>query len=522
MIEAKLPDGTTLRFPDGTQDSVIDRVVQEHLSKNLQKDEVDTVAEYASDIGGAALAGTGRGVIGALSLPEMAARGVARAGQEALQYFGYDVGEDIPVLDTATERALKSGVEAVGLGEELEFRGETLPAKFAGTIGEFSAGGGALGLLGKGARVLGETTKLGRAGEQVARAGLSRAGQVATGVSAVGSEAAGQLAEGTAWEPAARIAGAFITPAGVATSINTTNKTLNALRGKNQARPTVEMLKAEKNIAYNAVKKSSEGFTVNETQDMVNRAIRSAFDQGAYELTDDATMAAVELLENLRGQQIGLKEFDKLQRKLSKIYKKSPDQPEVLTMIKSLDDSLAIKSGKGNLVKAAREANSKYAKAQLLEKEFAKHQRQAKVTGSGGNVVNKYRQSLQKILDNPNKVKFFSDGEIEAMTRIVNGTVSENTLRLAGKMAPSGNGLMTYLNLISATINPMFLGVTAVSGASKKISEAQIKRTTSKLQDLVAAGGVKGAESKKLINRDYVLELLSPFVGLAPQIPQEQ
>ncbi len=191
-------------------------------------------------------------------------------------------------------------------------------------------------------------------------------------------------------------------------------------------------------------------------------------------------------------------------------------------MIKSLDDSLAVKAGKDNLVKAARSANSKYAKAQLLQKEFAKHQRQAKATGSGGNVVNKYRQSLQKILDNPNKVKFFSDDEIQAMTRIVDGTVSENTLRLAGKMAPSGNGLMTYLNLISATINPAFLGVTAVSGAAKRLSEAQIRNTTSKLQDLVAAGGIKPEEAKQLITRDYVLELLAPFVGLAPQIPQGQ
>ena len=522
MIEAKLPDGTTLRFPDGTQDAVIDRVVKQHLSGRSQANEVDTALEYATDIGGAALAGVGRGAIGALALPEMAGRGIARAGQEALQFLGYDVGEDIPVLDTATERALKKGVEFAGLGDELEFRGETLPAKFAGTIGEFGAGGGALGILGKGLRAAAGSTKIGRAGEQLSRAGLTGAGQVATGVSAVGSEAAGQLAEGTAWEPAARIAGAFIAPAGAAKVLNTGNKTWNALRARNEARPTVDMLKAEKNTAYNEVKKSTQGFTVGETQNMVNRAIKSAFDQGAYELTDDATMAAVDLLEQLRGQQIGLKEFDKLQRKLGKIYKKAPDQPEILTMIKSLDDSLAVKAGKDNLVKAARAANSKYAKAQLLEKEFTKHQRQAKATGSGGNVVNKYRQSLQKILDNPNKVKFFSDDEVQAMNLIVNGTFSENTLRLAGKMAPSGNGLMTYLNFITASINPMFLGVTAASGAAKKISEAQIRSATKKLQDLVASGGIKPAEAKQLISRDYVLELLSPFVGLAPQIPQGQ
>ena len=35
----------------------------------------------------------------------MAARGLLRTGQEALQYAGFDVGEDIPVLDTYTGAA---------------------------------------------------------------------------------------------------------------------------------------------------------------------------------------------------------------------------------------------------------------------------------------------------------------------------------------------------------------------------------------------------------------------------------
>jgi hypothetical protein len=38
-------------------------------------DEIDTPLEYAKDIGGAALAGAGRGLIGTLELPEMALRG---------------------------------------------------------------------------------------------------------------------------------------------------------------------------------------------------------------------------------------------------------------------------------------------------------------------------------------------------------------------------------------------------------------------------------------------------------------
>jgi len=79
------------------------------------QDQIDTFGEKAEDVGRAAAAGAGRGVIGTLELPEMAGRGLLRLGQEGLQAMGYDVGEDIPVLDTATGRALRSGVGALGL-----------------------------------------------------------------------------------------------------------------------------------------------------------------------------------------------------------------------------------------------------------------------------------------------------------------------------------------------------------------------------------------------------------------------
>ena len=87
--------------------------------KTSSAQEVDTFGEKAEDVGRAAAAGAGRGVIGTLELPEMAGRGLLRLGQEGLQAMGYDVGEDIPVLDTATGRALRSGVGALGLEDEL-------------------------------------------------------------------------------------------------------------------------------------------------------------------------------------------------------------------------------------------------------------------------------------------------------------------------------------------------------------------------------------------------------------------
>jgi len=580
MIEAELPDGTVLEFPDGTDPAVIQRVVKQQLgvgeeskikdeeptpkggssSEQAQaeekswlefftspenivgKGEIDTLGEYVGDVLRSGGAGLLRGARGALELPEM-------AGRAAVRGYEYLTGAEdtTPVFDTATGRAINAIYDVAGLGPQdqggVEYRSPTTAGKFAGTIGEFSGGAGAVGAAGLGVRAAGMGARslganlgssAGRAsqaagqaiektgeavqlaGGKAALSGLTGGAQTTAAIAGAGSEAAGQLTEDTAWEPAARIAGALISPAAATKAFSTGNKTIEAFKNINKTKPTVESLKAEKTAAYNAVKSSGQGFTYSETQDMVNRAIRSAFNQGAYSVTDDATMAAVDLLESLRGQTLSLSQFDKIQRKLNKIYKKAPDQPEILTMKKSLDDSLALKAGSDNLVKSARAANAKYAKAKLLQKEFGKHERQAQASGTGGNVVNKYRQSIQKILDNPSKATFFTDDEIRAMEKIVKGSVSANTLRLAGKMAPTGNGLMTYLNVVTVSINPTFLGLTVGSTVARKISEAQIRSATKKLQELVMAGGV----SKKEVTRELVMDLLTEAGGLSAQ--QEQ
>ena len=178
-----------------------------------------------------------RGGIGIAELPEMAARGVARVGQEVLQGIGLaDDDYNIPVLDTATGKLLRG---ATSLDD---YEAQTRLGKFAGTVGEFVGGTGALGGAGKVAKVAGKAlskpkpsganvpANVGtpnvpalvddvaatRTGQQKIGDALQKGGAVAediglgTGaiktavVGGVGSEAAGQMAEGTAAEETAR------------------------------------------------------------------------------------------------------------------------------------------------------------------------------------------------------------------------------------------------------------------------------------------------------------------------------
>jgi len=193
------------------------------------------------DIVGAGLAGMARGVKGLAETPEMLGRAVIRGGQEVAQLAGAEVENEMPVLDTATGRGIEAALSTFGGDKAMAYRGESTPAQFAGTIGEFVGPGGILG-----------------GGKKLMQA------SVAAGA---GSEAAGQATAGTDLEPYARIAGALISPYAA-------NKTLSAFQKKNVTSPTISTLKAEKNSAYNILKSEGTALTGTQTaylvQDMKN------------------------------------------------------------------------------------------------------------------------------------------------------------------------------------------------------------------------------------------------------------
>ena len=101
------------------------------------------------------------------------------------------------------------------------------------------------------------------------------------------------------------------------------------------------------------------------------------------------------------------------------------------------------------------------------------------------------------------------------MQQIVDGRVADNILRLAGKMAPSGNGLIAYMNIIMFSMNPAFLGLSAASIGAKALGDARVRAAVKKLQDTVKAGG-----SPDKITRDEALELLASQ-GMLSRLGQE-
>lgn len=466
------------------------------------------------EVGGSALAGAARGALGAAELPEMAVRGIARGGQEILQKLGViDEGNDIPVLDTFIGRGIDAATEAIGADELIDYRGDSRASGLAGTIGEFGAGGGGVGLIGKGAKALAKRAgadKTAKFAEGIEKAGLTAKGQALSAVAATGSEVAGQATEGKAIEPYARVGAALLAPTVGVKATNFSNKTLNMLTKRNQPL-TVKELKTKERLAYKEVDEAGPAMSGTDVAYMVDETLNTAASRGAFALTDKTFVKARKFLKELEVKAaskggITLAQYDKARRKISDLYntKKGKKEPFLIDMMKTMENEITKVTDKFGKLKEARKISRRANKAKILEKEVNLLQNQRKVSGSGGNVVNSYRRAIQKILDNPTKISFFDDPEIKAMQQIVDGRVADNILRLAGKMAPSGNGLMAYMNIIMYAMNPAFLGLSAASIGAKSLGDARVRAAVKNLQDTVKLG-----RSPDKISRDGALEILA-------------
>lgn len=412
---------------------------------------VDTPGERAGELIRGAGAGAIRGAAELAGLPGTAMQGVdylaRRAGLLPEEYRS-------PVAETMSGAGIRRGLERM-TGGATEYVAPGTAGEFAGTIGEF-VGGGAGGRL---------------------------APLVAAGAA---SEAAGQLTEGTALETPARIAGAFFGPM----VAGTTNKTVQAMFKRASDRPSVETLRDAKRAAYSAVDGAGFKLPASVADDIAQRAQAAAASANYVPDVDLQTKAALSILQNQSGKQLSISELDKLRQGLWTRYNRAPNEVAIREMIDIVDEAIQTAPGGGDLMQAARLANSRFKKAELLENAFRKAEDQVASTGSGGNTVNKFRQAITSIINNPKQAKFFSQEEIDMMRRFVRGDVSENMLRLIGKLSPSGNGLMMALNIGAIAVNPAMAAATATGAGAKAASEAMAMRGAEALKTMAATGQV--------------------------------
>lgn len=425
------------------------------------------VADVVTDVGKAGAAGLARGSAMLADLP-----GTLRdAGMAAAEFVtGRELtpeqrelirGGALPQLGRGDMR----GNLETATGGASEFRGNTVPGQFAGTVAEFAPSAAMFGGAG-GANLLRNAALPG-----------------------IGSEAAGQLTKDTPFEDVARFAGAVI--GGVAPDVVNfgTKAFQNAFRMSAQ-KPTVESLRTVKSIAYKAVDEAGERFQPSELQSMV-AAVRTNLDDVNYLPEADTTTAAIlKRLDDISTREISLGQLDKMRQTVWARYN-STKEPGLLAVIDGIDELVQSRASTSELLNAARLANSRYKKAELLDDAFTRAADQTAATGSGGNILNKYRQAVTSIINDPKRAKWFSPEEVVVMREFVRGTPGQNVMRLVGKLSPSGNGLMTALNLGAAgSFGPAALIGSAVASGAKAVADNSQGRAAEGLIDMVATGTV--------------------------------
>lgn len=261
---------------------------------------------------------------------------------------------------------------------------------------------------------------------------------------------------------------------------------LNNMFAKSVERPTVANLKATKSMAYRAVDEAGETFTPQEMSGLFSKVKQSVSDSNYVAGVDKQTGAMLNLLDRNSKRDISLGRLDKIRQDLWKRYRSADNEVAILDGIQAIDDLIASRADSSDLMNAARLANSRFKKAEMLDLAFQKAQDQTASTGSGGNILNKYRQAVTSIINNESKSRFFSPAEIGVMREFVHGSASENIMRRIGKLAPGGNGLMSALNLFAAAVDPTMLAATGAASAAKGLADRSAQRGAERVQDVIS------------------------------------
>lgn len=272
---------------------------------------------------------------------------------------------------------------------------------------------------------------------------------------------------------------------------------MTALFRRQAERPSVETLRNIKNAAYQAVEDSGLSFDQGQIQGLSSRAkqIAEEFDYVDDPAVFPETYAALKILDR-RGQanKTTIGQLDAMRQALWQRYNRSQgSEPAIGRMIDEIDDLIQNYPDTSDLMNAARLANNQYKKAELLDFAMYKAGLQTAGTGSGGNILNKYKQAVTSILTNPKQIRFFNQQEIEQMENLVRGNISENALRRIGKLSPNGNGLMLALNVGAIAANPAMVGVTAAGAAAKALADRSGERAMQGLLNTVSGVPIRPA-----------------------------
>lgn len=271
---------------------------------------------------------------------------------------------------------------------------------------------------------------------------------------------------------------------------------------KNPKIPSVDELNTLKSAAYDRAEQAGVAFTPNGVAKLRSNIVADFTDHGFLPANEPGAAAVLKEIDNLQGKNVTLKGLETIRKMAGNAYIPGNKSNNALTstIIKRLDE-LTMKPGAGDVqmgnaqegwkaLSEARNLASRAFKAEKVNEAVSKADLRAASTGSGGNVDNATRQNLRRVLEKP---RGFTADEQAALEKVVRGTAGQNALRLAGKLSPSGNGLMAALGIGGTMVNPM-VGLASLGGmGAKAVADNMTNQNVQQVLNIIAAGGSKSA-----------------------------
>lgn len=271
---------------------------------------------------------------------------------------------------------------------------------------------------------------------------------------------------------------------------------------KKPAIPGASEIDAMKQAAYKAADDAGVVFTPNAV-DRVQAKVTANLANFGYDPELQPGVAVVlRRLDMLKGQNVTLGGLDTIRKVASNGYVpgNKSNNKAIADIIDAIDDVIGNPT-RGDILmgdasrgipalKMARQLAARSAKLEKVTDAVQRADLRAASTGSGGNADNATRQNLRRILEKP---RGYTADEKAALEAAVRGTSGQNALRLAGKLSPSGNGLMAALGVGGAMVNPM-IGALSLGGmGAKAAADRMTNKNVQELAKIIAAGGSRAA-----------------------------
>ena len=279
---------------------------------------------------------------------------------------------------------------------------------------------------------------------------------------------------------------------------------LTRLFRKSSEAPTLQNLLREKSEAYRLWQNSGYKFGGADIASMASSARNAITSDAQYikgqEKHIEATLKILKKLEK-KPADLNAAQLDKIKQQISSIYGKgfqgaNQYDPRVGAVRERLEALIQSAPDNGAAATAARLANSRYKKTELLEEAMDRAVRATERTGSGGNIANNYRAAADKIL-NSKDARYFTDAEKTALRKIVTGDMDTNIMRLVGKTSPSGNGLSLMINaMMGIQTGGASLAIPMAGMMAKNRSDTATQKAMTEMRDYLASGKLVAPQSR--------------------------